>query len=100
MSLLSKTIETDYLGTYTRYVYDNGHVETDPAGRPIFREDAQRLAGQAARDELHEQALFLLFVVGVVGGGRPARRHPRALPVGRRRRLRVTREAQHRRTFR
>ncbi len=52
MSLISKTIETDYVGTYTRYVYDNGHIETDPVGRPIFREDAQRLAGQAARDKL------------------------------------------------
>jgi hypothetical protein len=56
MSLLSKTIETDYLGTYTRYVYDNGHVETDPVGRPVFREDAQRLAGQAARDKLTPMA--------------------------------------------
>lgn len=74
MSLISKTTETDYVGTYTRYVYDNGHVETDPVGRPIFREDAQRLAGQAARDKLaplagHFQAVAQLALTA------------RALPV-------------------
>lgn len=33
---------TDYVGTYTAYIYADGHVETDPANRPQNREDAQR----------------------------------------------------------
>lgn len=33
---------TDYLGNYVAYTYADGHVETDPPGRPQFKEDAQR----------------------------------------------------------
>lgn len=55
-AIVSTTTETDYLGSYVRYVYDNGHVETDPAGRPVFREDAQRLAGAEAKRKLAPMA--------------------------------------------
>ena len=33
---------TDFVGTYTAYLFADGHVETDPPGRPQSREDAQR----------------------------------------------------------
>jgi len=33
---------TDFLGAYTAYVYADGHVETDPPGRPVSKEDVQR----------------------------------------------------------
>lgn len=33
---------TDYVGSYTAYIYSDGHIETDPPGRPQSREDVQR----------------------------------------------------------
>jgi hypothetical protein len=33
---------TDFVGPYTAYIYDDGHIETDPPGRPMSQEDAQR----------------------------------------------------------
>lgn len=33
---------TDVQGSYTVYVYSDGHEETDPAGRPVSLEDLQR----------------------------------------------------------
>lgn len=35
-------IRTDELGSYTAYIFDDGHVETDPPGRPLYRVDLQR----------------------------------------------------------
>lgn len=45
-------IRDDYEGSYTAYIYSDGHVETSPAGRPTFKEDAQRklLAQRAIAD--------------------------------------------------
>lgn len=40
---VSKEERTDYLGSYFAYIYADGHVETDPPGRPVTKEDAQRL---------------------------------------------------------
>jgi len=47
--LIKTEVRNDYLGAYTAYIYSDNHVETDPAGRPKFKEDAQRqlLAQQA-----------------------------------------------------
>lgn len=39
---LREEIRTDYRGAYTAYLYADGHVETDPPGRPISKEDWQR----------------------------------------------------------
>lgn len=33
---------TDFLGTYVAYTYTDGHVETDPPDRPVYKEDYQR----------------------------------------------------------
>ena len=38
----STEVRTDVKGTYTAYLYADGHVETDPPGRPVSREDLQR----------------------------------------------------------
>ena len=35
-------IRTDYAGTYTAFIYADGHTETEPPGRPLSREDMQR----------------------------------------------------------
>lgn len=50
--LVQTGIRTDYEGNYKAYVYSDGHVETDPPGRPLFKEDAQRrlLAQKAVAD--------------------------------------------------
>lgn len=47
--LIRTEVRNDYIGEYTAYVYSDNHVETDPPGRPRFKEDAQRalLAKQA-----------------------------------------------------
>jgi hypothetical protein len=47
--LIKTEIRNDYIGDYTAYIYSDNHVETDPVGRPKFKEDAQRvlLAQQA-----------------------------------------------------
>ena len=37
----TSTTKTDYIGTYTEYTFDDGHVETDPPNRPIYKEDVQ-----------------------------------------------------------
>lgn len=39
---MKRETRTDFVGTFVAYIYDDGHVETDPPGRPISREDAQR----------------------------------------------------------
>lgn len=47
--LIKTEIRNDYVGDYTAYVFSDGHVETDPVGRPSFKEDAQRqLLGERA----------------------------------------------------
>ncbi|MFA6132476.1 MAG: hypothetical protein WC869_00515 [Phycisphaerae bacterium] len=47
--LIKTEIRNDYIGQFTAYVYSDNHVETDPPGRPLFKEDAQRqLLGQKA----------------------------------------------------
>lgn len=33
---------TDIAGSYVAYTFADGHVETDPPGRPLFKEDLQR----------------------------------------------------------
>jgi hypothetical protein len=40
--LVQTQTRQDYVGTYTAYIYADGHVETDPAGRPQSQEDVQR----------------------------------------------------------
>jgi hypothetical protein len=42
MDYVSKETRTDFVGTYTAYIYPDGHTETDPPGRPMTREDVQR----------------------------------------------------------
>jgi hypothetical protein len=41
-TLIRSETRTDFIGSYTAYIYSDGHVETEPAGRPIFKEDYQR----------------------------------------------------------
>lgn len=49
-TLVSTETRTDAVGSYTAYVYSDGHIETDPAGRPTYKEDLQRqLASQLAK---------------------------------------------------
>lgn len=50
--LVKTETRNDYEGDYKAYVYSDGHVETDPPGRPLFKEDAQRtlLAQHAVAD--------------------------------------------------
>jgi hypothetical protein len=33
---------TDAAGTYVAYTYADGHIETEPPGRPLYPEDIQR----------------------------------------------------------
>lgn len=51
-TLIKTETRNDYEGDYKAYVYSDGHVETDPPGRPLFKEDAQRrqLAQRAVAD--------------------------------------------------
>lgn len=65
---LREEIRTDYAGSYTAYLYADGHVETDPPGRPTSREDSQRerlatAAGDRAQRLLEAQQAEL----GVAG---------------------------------
>ena len=47
--LVKTETRNDYEGDYKAYLYSDGHIETDPPGRPLFKEDAQRrLLGQRA----------------------------------------------------
>lgn len=39
---VSEEVRTDYVGEYKAYIYADGHVETDPPGRPLSKEDRQR----------------------------------------------------------
>jgi hypothetical protein len=49
-TILREEIRTDAAGTYTAYVYADGHTETNPPGRPKSREDMQReRAAEAAQ---------------------------------------------------
>lgn len=50
--LVKTETRNDYEGDYTAYLYSDGHIETAPVGRPLFKEDAQRrqLAQQAVAD--------------------------------------------------
>ena len=41
---LRTEIRTDASGSYTAIVFDDGHIETDPPGRPLFKEDLRRKA--------------------------------------------------------
>ena len=38
----SQETRTDYVGEYRAYIFADGHVETDPPGRPMSKEDMQR----------------------------------------------------------
>jgi hypothetical protein len=50
-SPIKTTVLTDFVGSYVAYTYADGHVETDPPGRPTSKEDVQRLRKrQAATD--------------------------------------------------
>lgn len=42
MSPILTVRATDYAGSYVAYTYADGHTETDPPGRPKFKEDVQR----------------------------------------------------------
>lgn len=64
---LSKETRTDYAGTYTAYIYADGHVETDPPGRPLFREDVQR---QRRKEYALRQATRVLEVERAKAGVR------------------------------
>ena len=65
-----KETRTDYQGSYTAYIYADGHVETDPPGRPKSREDVQRERLAAAAGDralrLLEAQQAELGVTGVV----------------------------------
>jgi len=37
-----KETRQDYVGTYTAYLYADGHIETEPPNRPQSKEDVQR----------------------------------------------------------
>jgi hypothetical protein len=41
-TILRVETRTDFLGEYTAYVYSDGHIETSPADRPVYKEDYQR----------------------------------------------------------
>ena len=41
-NFVRKVTRTDFVGNYVAYIFADGHVETDPPGRPLFREDVQR----------------------------------------------------------
>jgi hypothetical protein len=43
---IKKITKTDFVGPYTEYVYADGHVETEPVGRPQSREDVIRASKQ------------------------------------------------------
>jgi hypothetical protein len=40
--IIKQEFRTDAAGMYIAYVYDDGHTETDPIGRPLSKEDLQR----------------------------------------------------------
>jgi hypothetical protein len=40
--MLRTETRTDYLGNYVAYVYSDGHVESDPVDRPVYKEDYLR----------------------------------------------------------
>lgn len=42
MTLLRTEKRYDYLGEYVAYVYSDGHVESDPVDRPVYKEDYLR----------------------------------------------------------
>ena len=55
--LIRSETRTDFLGEYIAYVYGDGHIETEPAGRPVTKEDFQRrravdLSQRSAREAL------------------------------------------------
>ncbi|HSW50415.1 MAG TPA: hypothetical protein VLH09_09585 [Bryobacteraceae bacterium] len=64
---------TDYAGAYTAYIYSDGHVETDPPGRPQSREDTQRLRLQdASRSKALQLAQAQRARHGLAGSTAPA----------------------------
>ncbi len=50
--LIRTETRNDAVGNYSASIYSDGHVETDPVGRPIYKEDLQRitLAAQAVNN--------------------------------------------------
>lgn len=40
--IVTREVLTDAAGSYVRYVFADGHVETSPPGRPTSKEDLQR----------------------------------------------------------
>jgi|GEM_PF-4412942 len=42
MKIVKTEFRTDAAGTYQAFIYDDGHTETDPIGRPKSKEDLQR----------------------------------------------------------
>lgn len=65
MTPIRTEIRTDYVGDYYAYVYSDGHVETDPPNRPLYKEDVQRLRRQelARTDALRQVAAEKMRVV-------------------------------------
>lgn len=71
-TLISKETRTDIAGTYTAYIYADGHVETDPPGRPLSKEDLQRQRkAQVATDRAKRMIAAERAKFGVLGDSIP-----------------------------
>jgi hypothetical protein len=65
-TIVSTETATDVAGTYTAYTYSDGHVETDPPGRPFSKEDLQRQRlAQAAQQQAQQMLSATLAKLGV-----------------------------------
>lgn len=54
---MSTEVRSDYVGNYTAYLYADGHVETDPPGRPLAKEDVRRQRLREASRQLSQKLL-------------------------------------------
>ncbi len=71
-TLVSKETRTDIAGTYTAYIYADGHVETDPPGRPLSKEDLQRQRkAQVATDRAKKMIAAERAKFGALGDSIP-----------------------------
>jgi hypothetical protein len=61
---MKTTTKTDYIGTYTEYLYDDGHIETDPPGRPTSKEDVIR----QRKAELYKTRTSRTLAADLAGG--------------------------------
>jgi hypothetical protein len=85
MSLLRTETRTDYLGDYVAYIYSDGHVESDPVDRPVYKEDylrkrtielskknsrealaAARLARTSANNNLNREQTAFVATAGIL----------------------------------